>query len=73
MTITKFKCNCTRLHIYDNHIDKVKEHLEIWKACDITLPQFTLNPNATVYNFLPDMASLIDYQYAEKVSFDVAV
>ena len=69
-TLTLEFCNC---HIYDNHIDKVKEHLEIWKACDIPLPQLELDPNATVFNFLPDMAKLDNYQFGEKVSFDVAV
>lgn len=69
-TITLEFCNC---HIYDNHIEKVKERLEAWKSCDIPLPTIELDSEATVFNFLPDMARLIDYQYAEKVSFDVAV
>lgn len=69
-TLTLEFCNC---HIYDNHIDKVKEHLETWKACDIPLPRLELDQNATVFNFLPDMAKLDNYQFGEKVSFDVAV
>ena len=69
-TITLEFCNC---HIYDNHIEKVKEHLEAWKSCDIPLPTIELDSEATVFNFLPDMANLDNYQYAEKVSFDVAV
>ena len=68
--ITLEFCNC---HIYDNHIEKVKEHLETWKKCDIPLPTIELDSEATVFNFLPDMARLVDYQYTEKVSFDVAV
>ena len=69
-TITLEFCNC---HIYDNHIEKVKERLEAWKSCDIPLPIIELDSEATVFNFLPDMARLIDYRYAEKVSFDVAI
>ena len=69
-TITLEFCNC---HIYDNHIEKVKERLEAWKSCDIPLPTIELDSEATVFNFLPDMANLDNYQYAEKVSFDVAV
>lgn len=69
-TITLEFCNC---HIYDNHIEKVKEHLETWKNCNLPLPQLILDSEATVYNFLPDMAKLDNYQYGEKVSFDVAV
>ena len=69
-TLTLEFCNC---HIYDNHIPIIKEHIDTWKACDIPLPHFTLVQDATVFNFLPDMAQLIDYKYGEKVSFDIAV
>ena len=69
-TITLEFCNC---HIYDNHIPIVKEHLETWKNCDIPLPKLILDPEADVFNFLPDMAKLDNYQYGEKVSFEIAV
>lgn len=69
-TITLEFCNC---HIYDNHIETIKKHLKSWKDCDIPLPTISLDPAATVFNFLPDMVKLNDYQYAEKVSFEVAV
>lgn len=69
-TITLELCNC---HIYDNHIPIVKEHLDTWKECDIALPQLTLKDETTVFNFLPDMAQLVDYEYGEKVSFEIAV
>lgn len=63
-------CNC---HIYDNHIQTVKEHIEKWKKCDIELPNIVLDKNATVFNFMPEMAVLDNYQYEEKVSFPIAV
>ena len=69
-TITLEFCNC---HIYDNHIPIIKEHLETWKNCEISLPKLVLDEEATVFNFLPDMAKLDDYQYGEKVSFEIAV
>lgn len=69
-TLTLEFCNC---HIYDNHIEIVKEHIEKWKKCDIALPQLGLNPNATVFNFMPEMATLFDYQYEEKVIFPIAI
>ena len=69
-TITLEFCNC---HIYDNHISIVKEHLENWRNCDIPLPKLELADEADVFNFLPDMAKLVDYQYGEKVSFEIAV
>ena len=69
-TLTLEFCNC---HIYDNHIQTVKEHVEKWKKCDIELPNIVLDKNATVFNFMPEMAVLDNYQYEEKVSFPIAV
>ena len=69
-TLTLEFCNC---HIYDNHIQTVKEHIEKWKKCDIELPNVVLDKNATVFNFMPEMAVLDNYQYEEKVSFPIAV
>ena len=69
-TLTLEFCNC---HIYDNHIQTVKEHIEKWKKCDIELPNIVLDKNATVFNFMPEMAVLDNYQYEEKVSFLIAV
>ena len=69
-TLTLEFCNC---HIYDNHIQTVKEHIEKWKKCDIELPNIILDKNATVFNFMPEMAILDNYQYEEKVSFPIAV
>lgn len=69
-TLTLEFCNC---HIYDNHIQTVKEHIEKWKKCDIELPNIILDKNATVFNFMPEMAVLDNYQYEEKVSFPIAV
>lgn len=69
-TLTLEFCNC---HIYDNHIQTVKEHIEKWKKCDIELPNIVLDKNATVFNFMPEMAALDNYQYEEKVSFPIAV
>lgn len=69
-TLTLEFCNC---HIYDNHIQTVKEHIKKWKKCDIELPNIVLDKNATVFNFMPEMAVLDNYQYEEKVSFPIAV
>ena len=69
-TLTLEFCNC---HIYDNHIQTVKEHIEKWKKCNIELPNIILDKNATVFNFMPEMAVLDNYQYEEKVSFPIAV
>ena len=69
-TLTLEFCNC---HIYDNHIDTINEHFEKWRNCNIPLPTLDIDPKANVFNFMPDMAKLKDYQYEEKVSFPIAV
>jgi len=69
-TLTLEFCNC---HIYDNHLPIIAEHMNTWEKCEIPLPNLILDPNATVFNFLPDMAKLENYQYGEKVSFEIAV
>lgn len=69
-TLTLEFCNC---HIYDNHIETIKEHYDTWRECEIELPKLILNPDATVFNFRPEMAKLDNYQYGEKVTFPIAV
>ena len=69
-TLTLEFCNC---HIYKNHNQTVKEHKKKKKKCDIELPSIVLEKNATVFNFMPEMAVLDNYQYEEKVSFPIAV
>lgn len=63
----------TNAHIYDFHIDSVKEHLEEWDNVQFDLPTLKLDPNATVFNFMPEMAELVNYQKGEKVTFPIAV
>lgn len=69
-TITLNLCNC---HIYDNHIEKTKENMKRWREVQYNLPKLVLDPSATVFNFMPDMASLENYQHGEKVTFPIAV
>jgi len=68
--VTIHMVNC---HIYDNHIDTVKENLSHWYEEQYDLPTLKLDPNATVFNFMPEMASLDDYQHGSKVTFPIAV
>lgn len=63
----------TNTHIYDNHIEKAKEMMSTWRKVQYDLPKLVLDPNATVFNFMPDMASLDNYQKGEKVTFPIAV
>ena len=68
--VTIHSVNC---HIYDNHIDIVKENLERWRKEQYALPILKLNSFATVFNFTPEMAELINYEHGPKVSFPIAV
>lgn len=63
----------TNCHIYDNHIDIIKEHLDEWDKVQYDLPTLKLDPNATVFNFMPEMTTLENYQKGGKVSFPIAV
>lgn len=69
-TLTLEFCNC---HIYDNHIETVKQNLENWRKNQYDLPKLILDQNATVFNFMPEMARLENYQYGSRVTFPIAV
>lgn len=69
-TLTLEFCNC---HIYDNHINLVKENLEKWRKEQYELPTLKLDSSATVFNFMPEMAELNNYEHGPKISFPIAV
>lgn len=69
-TLTLEFCNC---HIYDNHIETVKANLNHWREEQYDLPKLILDKDATVFNFIPEMASLENYEHGPKVSFPIAV
>ena len=69
-TLTLEFCNC---HIYDNHIETVKANLKHWREEQYNLPKLILDKEATVFNFMPEMANLDNYKYGPKVTFQIAV
>ena len=69
-TLTLEFCNC---HIYDNHIDTVKDNLNNWRKEQYDLPKLILDEKATVFNFMPEMAKLDNYKFGTKVTFQIAV
>lgn len=73
MTPGTIDLSMTNCHIYDNHIDNVKENLHVWDNVQYELPTLVLDSSATVFNFMPEMASLSGYSHGEKVSFPIAV
>ena len=68
--VTIHMVNC---HIYDNHIDIIKKNIDNWQKEQYDLPKLILDPEATVFNFKPHMASLENYEHGPKVSFPIAV
>jgi thymidylate synthase len=66
-TLTMFIGNC---HIYVTHIEQVKEQLsrELYPQ-----PSLDLDPFATVDNFIPSMAKLIDYKFHPIISAEMVV
>lgn len=69
-TLTLEFCNC---HIYDNHIETVKANLSNWRKEQYDLPKLILDKDATVFNFMPEMANLDNYKFGPKVTFQIAV
>lgn len=69
-TLTLEFCNC---HIYDNHINTVKDNLNNWRKEQYDLPKLILDEKATVFNFMPEMAKLDNYKFGPKVTFQIAV
>lgn len=58
-------------HIYDRHIDIVKELLE---REEYDAPKVSLNPNVkNFYDFKVDDLIIEDYKYGEQVKFEVAI
>lgn len=69
-TVTLNLCNC---HIYDNHVELVKDNLMKWRKEQFDLPKLILEPEANVFNFRYEMAKLDNYQHGDKVTFPIAV
>ena len=60
-------------HIYDTHFKIIEENIEKWYNTQYDLPKLILDSSATVFNFIPEMASLENYQHGERVVFPVSV
>jgi len=65
--VTMFIGNC---HIYENHIPQVKEQLS---RLPTVLPDLDLDDSATIDNFHPDMAKLINYDPQPAIKAEMAV
>lgn len=72
MTAGEFVHVIADCHIYDRHIDIVKELI---KRPQYDAPKLIINPNVSnFYEFTPDDFQLVDYEYGEPIKdIDIAV
>ena len=62
--------NIHNVHIYDRHYDKLVKQVnsETFEA-----PTLKINNFISIYNFKPDDIEILNYQYGEKVNYEVAI
>lgn len=58
------------IHIYDRHIDKIKEQIKREK---FNRPKFKINNFTNFYNFKWTDVEVINYEYGDKISYEVAI
>lgn len=58
------------IHIYDRHIDKIKEQIKREK---FNRPKFKINNFTDFYNFKWTDVEIINYEYGNKISYEVAI
>ena len=63
------------IHIYESHMQGVEQYLEQVEAQaeDFNPVKYQLNPEATVFNFKPDMFSIAEYNHADPIQFPLEV
>ena len=58
------------IHIYDRHIDKIKEQIKREK---FNRPKFKINNFTGFYNFKWTDVEVINYEYGDKITYEVAI
>ena len=58
------------IHIYDRHIDKIKEQIKREK---FNRPKFKINNFTDFYSFKWTDVEIINYEYGDKISYEVAI
>ncbi|MGL5962956.1 MAG: thymidylate synthase [Fusobacteriaceae bacterium] len=62
--------NIHNLHVYDRHMDKLLEQVEREEYSGATLK---INDFKTIFDFKPEDIEIKDYQYGEKISYEIAI
>ena len=58
-------------HIYDRHYDGLL--MQVNERPTFVGPKLKINNFTSIYDFKPDDVELIDYQYGEKINYEVAI
>ena len=58
------------IHIYDRHIDKIREQIKREK---FNRPKFKINNFTGFYNFKWTDVEVINYEYGDKITYEVAI
>jgi thymidylate synthase len=56
-------------HVYSNHYVAAEQYINA--ASFSATPSYWLSPEATVFNFTPDMFAVTDYEHGETIKFDL--
>lgn len=62
--------NIHNMHIYDRHMDKILEQV---KRPSYPTPKLTINNFTTIFDFKPDDAVISNYEYGDKISYEIAI
>lgn len=60
-------------HIYANHIPQTLEYMRQLNKVEYKKIEYAIDPTASVYNFIPDMLSIVDYSHQPAIKFDLNV
>lgn len=63
--------NIHNAHIYDRHYDGLL--MQVNERPTFKGPKLKINNFTSIYDFKPDDVELIDYQYGEKINYEVAI
>lgn len=71
----KIKMMLGDTHIYANHVQGTLDYLRQLNSMPLDEPKhhYAVSPNATVYNFKPEMIDIVDYEPADKIKFELNV
>lgn len=62
--------NIHNMHIYDRHMDKILEQVN---RKEFSIPKVKINNFTNIFDFKPDDIEISNYEYGEKISYEIAI